>query len=194
MKDKVVIGIFGKIGTGKSLVAEIFSRKYGFSHINVDKIGHCVLAEKKKKIVSVFGSKILDKEGNIDRKILGDIVFLDPEKNFLLTSIVHPIMKKKVERIVKDSKENRFVIDAALLFEIGLDEFSDFLIKVEAPEKLIFERVRATKGWNDKKIKMVLKRQAYIDLLGRRADFIIFNNAGVDKIEKQIDFFMNVIF
>ncbi|MGC8764800.1 MAG: dephospho-CoA kinase [Brevinematia bacterium] len=192
-KDKFVVGIFGKIASGKSTVSRILCKKYKFSHINVDRLGHIALKKKKKSIIKNFGKGILT-FGFIDRKKLGNIVFADRKKLYTLNSIVHQEIKKMAIEKISTSKKKYFILDAALLFEIGLDELCDFIIMVESPEDLIIKRALSSKNWKMEKIKNVLSSQEYLDVLKGKADFIIFNNSDVKKLEKQIDFLMNVIF
>lgn len=189
-KGKIVLGIFGKTGSGKSILAEIISKKFGYIHIEVDKVAHLVLNKNKKKVVKLFGKEIISENGTIDRGKLGEIVFSDIEKNKLLTSLLHPRIKKEVEKIIKRSKGKYFVIDAALLFEIGLDEICNFLIFVESkPEKCI-TRTMSSKKWSEEKVIRVLKLQEDIDTLKSRADFIIMNDSDIKSMEEQLDDFI----
>lgn len=190
---KYVVGIFGKTGSGKSTVSKILSEKYGFHHIDVDKIGHIVLEKMKDKIINCFGEKIVN-DGKIDRKKLGDIVFKDRNELYKLNRIVHPEIKRETLEEIKKTNKKYVVIDAALLFEIGLDEYCDFLIMVESKEELIYDRNSKDRNWNKEKTANILRSQEYLDILRGKADFIIYNNGDEAKLNKQIEFLVHIIF
>lgn len=134
----MVIGVTGKYGAGKDAVTRILVSK-GFTEINVDAIGHRALEENKKAVTASFGGVILDRTGMIDRRALGAIVFKNPEKRILLESLVHPRMRELVaERI--DGAWGHSVINAALLFPMGLDSMIDALFIVRAPLFIRFLR------------------------------------------------------
>ncbi len=190
---KYVLGIFGKTGSGKSTIAKILSERYNFYHIDVDKIGHKILEEKKDEIIKLFGKDVIA-DGNIDRKKLGDIVFKDRVELNKLNFLVHPEIKRATFEEIKKANAKYIVIDAALLFEIGLDEYCNFLVMVDCEDSLIIERNKVDRNWDEVKTKNILKSQEYIDILRGRADFIIFNNGDELKLNKQIEFLIHIIF
>ena len=122
----MVIGVTGKYCSGKNVVSGIL-RKQGFTEIDVDKIGHQVLAAEKKAVTDTLGRRILDRAGKIDRKKLADIVFKSKKNRIKLEAILHPLMKKRIQTIIKNNNNN-FVINAALLFQMQLDRLCDFII------------------------------------------------------------------
>lgn len=188
--DKLVLGIVGKIGSGKSTVARIFSEQYDFTLIDVDKLGHQALLREQDTIVNHFGTGILDEKGVINRALLGNLVFADIHKLHTLNNIVHPIMKQDILQFIESSAKRRFLIDAALLFEMGLDELCDFVLSIDAPVADIIHRVCTNRKWPETKVKQVLEAQKYLDLLKDKSHFIIFNNSDIEKLKKQIEFFM----
>ena len=127
----MVLGVAGKYCAGKDTVVRILEGA-GFQEINVDKIGHLVLADQKAKVLSQFGSQILDPEGNIDRRKLGEMVFRSRKQRLRLEAIVHPAMVRRVQEEIR-AKDRRIVINAALLFKMGLHELCDRIICVRAP-------------------------------------------------------------
>ncbi len=190
MVDRLVVGIVGKIGSGKSTVAAILANDFGFELIDVDKYGHQALELKKEDIVHYFSSEVLDSHSKIDRSKLGNLVFADLNKLTLLNSLVHPLMKENISKKISEYPHGRFLIDAALLFEMGLDDLCDFIISIDAPESEIIDRVSNKRGWPRLKVEQVLKAQQYLDFLKDKSHFIIFNNGNMDKLKKQVEFFI----
>jgi dephospho-CoA kinase len=119
MTNKKIIGLTGPIASGKTLAAKVFKEK-GAKIIDADDIGHELLKNKEieEKIIKAFGEDIL-KKGQVDRKVLGQIVFSDPLKLHKLNSLLHPLIIEKIKAEVEKSSRKIIVIDAALpnLFE-----------------------------------------------------------------------------
>ena len=139
----MVIGIAGKYCAGKDFIVGMVNKyRYnglGFTVLDVDNIGHIVLEREKDRVVSVFGKTIVDKTGAIDRRKLGQIVFRNRENKAKLESILHPLMVDEVKKRIKDRKNN-FIINAAILFDMGLHLLCDFVICINAPFFIRFRR------------------------------------------------------
>src|SRR5699024_5078503 len=107
-----IIGITGGIATGKSTVTNFLIDK-GYKVIDADKIAREVVEKGEiayDEIVNYFGNNILKKDGSIDRKKLGEIIFNDQNKRTKLNSIVHPqVIKKIKENINLCSKNNNIL-------------------------------------------------------------------------------------
>ena len=99
---KVVIGVGGNVGVGKTAVAEIF-RDLGAEYISADAIGWEVLPEISAILRDEFGSQIMNGM-DIDKKKLRELVFSDPEKLMFLNRISHPILVKKILHRIEDVK------------------------------------------------------------------------------------------
>ena len=125
----MVIGVVGKSCSGKDEAVKYLVNA-GFFEINVDKLGHEALVKNKERLVEAFGNVILTND-NVDRKILGPIVFSDPEKLKTLNSITHPWMCEETERLTKANPNS--VINAALLESMGLVRLCDEILYVFAP-------------------------------------------------------------
>lgn len=143
-----VIGIVGGMGAGKSSVVELIKENSKAYVINADHIGHDVL--KKDQIgyiptVERFGTEILGEDGEINREILGSIIFSDPIKRETLNKISHPLIynrvKKEIMKITQQGSYDYIVVDAALLIEIRLIELVDEVWGVYAPLDAQIQRV-----------------------------------------------------
>jgi len=187
----MVIGITGPAGSGKSTVSKIIKNIYGdkASIIDVDRLGHEVLTYFfiKEKLKENFGEEIFDDDNNISRSKLGEIVFSDKEKLELLNKIVHPEILKKTEQILKEisNKNDIIIIDAALLFKIGLDKLCDKIIYVDAPEELRIKRLSEKRGIPLEKSKNIVKSQEHIN--SKRCDFKILNIGNFDQLYKETE-------
>ncbi len=184
-----IIGLTGPYCSGKSTVQKILEKK-GFETIDVDKIGHHALVMKKNEIAALFGETILS--GNeIDRKKLGKIVFNDRKKLKALNAVVHPFMTDIVGRTIRDSHEKKICINAALLFEMGLDGSCGTIIVVRASLFNIIRRSRKRDKYPVLRILKILLNQKVISIAKKKsatADiFYINNNFNQMELERSID-------
>lgn len=134
-----IIGLTGPIGVGKNTVARIL-QKNGAEIIDVDKLAHTLYVPQLplwQELVRAFGSKILKRGGEVNRKKLGGIVFADKKKLQILNRIVHPYLKQAIVDKLKNYKLS--VVNAALpqLFE----ELADEVWVVTAPYVVRLKRL-----------------------------------------------------
>lgn len=177
------VGITGLMASGKSEVCNYFKRA-GYPVLFMDKVGHELLEEKQyiKKLTSVFGSQILDEYGAINRKILSQIVFQDEEKLNILNSILHPEMNKRAIKWMKKEFEQgvkTVIIEAAILFEMQMDSFLDFIVHVKAPQRDIVERVMAKSNKSEAEIIAILKTQKIEE---DKTDYVIINEGSLEAL------------
>jgi dephospho-CoA kinase len=127
MEDKMkLIGLTGGIASGKTTVASILKR-LGAEVLDADAIARKVVEPGEKaweKIVEVFGKDILLPDKKINRKLLGDLIFANPEMRERLNTIVHPevinIIQNKIEQIKKEDDDKVIVLDVPLPTTIAI--------------------------------------------------------------------------
>lgn len=188
-KQIKLIGITGGMGSGQSTVADFF-RKWGAKIISADKIGHQVVnknAEVRNEIKRLFGKKVYHRNGRLNRKLLGSIVFADESKVEKLNQIVHPRM---VEQIVdeiesaRDTKKFRFVaIDAALIFEIQLENIFDEIVVVSSKIANRIKRVQERDELEESEIQNRIRKQIPLEEKVKWADHVIHNNGTLEQLE-----------
>jgi dephospho-CoA kinase len=127
-------GLTGGIASGKSVVAAML-REEGFPVVAADQVSHALIERSGgayAEVVSLFGKAILDAEGNIDRRAVANIVFEDREMLNRLNSIVHPKVEREMLRqfaeFEKTGKYAAAFVEAALVFEAGLDQKLDGVV------------------------------------------------------------------
>ena len=135
----MVIGITGSICAGKSLAVSRL-RELGYADIDVDRLGHAALEREKTQVVARFGPGVLAPGGAVDRRTLGRMVFADRAALRDLEGIVHPAMISEVERLVA-AGSGRTVVNAAILFRMGLERLCDLVVCIDAPFLLRLARV-----------------------------------------------------
>jgi dephospho-CoA kinase len=128
----MIVGITGKYCAGKNVVGKILA-SHGYEVIDVDKLGHPVVEERKTEIVERFGAAVLGEDGQIDRRALGKRVFRDRRALDDLEHIVHPAMIAEVERRVGANTGRKVAINAAILFHMKLHRSCDAVLWVTAP-------------------------------------------------------------
>lgn len=176
------IGLTGPSGAGKGYVCEYLT-KLGFHIINSDEVVKNIYKNNLpllRKLADIFGNDII-KDGTLDRKKLGEIVFNDNEKLKQLNSIIHPEVIAQCEQLVKPLS----VLDAPQLFEAKAQNKCNVIITVIADKELRAKRITERDGINCEKamerINAQLSEQYYID----NADYVIYNNG--EDIKTQID-------
>lgn len=136
-------GITGGIGSGKSIVAQIFS-VLGVPVFNADIIAKQILSTDSSvvaRVVRHFGKESYI-NGVPDREYLAKVVFSDSAKRETLNSIIHPAVGRAFEDFCKLHSSASYVLEeAAILIETGGYKKLDTLILVTAPEELRIERV-----------------------------------------------------
>lgn len=122
-----VLGLTGGIASGKSAICKRLEG-LGAGTVDCDKLGHQAYAKGTvgyDKVVSTFGSGILNSEGEVNRRALGAIVFSDETKMQTLNEIVWPeIAKLATEEVRKFGAEGKAVVvlEAAILLKAGWEE------------------------------------------------------------------------
>jgi dephospho-CoA kinase len=180
------IGLTGGIGSGKTMVAQIFE-VLAIPVYYADKAARYLMnsdVDLKNKIIRTFGPAAY-KEGILDNTYLGSIVFNDPEKLAQLNSFVHPVTIRDAEKWMRKQTAPYVVKEAAIIFEAGLEKNYDYIICVTAPEALRVERVLERDHSTAEKIRQRMKQQMDEQEKINRSNFVI-NNDGTRALLPQV--------
>ncbi|MFC1478302.1 dephospho-CoA kinase [Candidatus Margulisiibacteriota bacterium] len=177
-----ILGLTGPIGSGKSTAAA-FLQEEGFLWLEVDKLGHEFLKEP-----SPVHSQVKDIFGTDSRLSIREQVFNYPEKLTELNRLVHPLIKEAVaEKIAELDKDGAagVLLDAAVLYEIGLPELCDNIWAVWSDKQLIKSRMER-KGWDRNLVDNVLKTQKDREFLQKNASVLIENNGSIEDLRDSV--------
>lgn len=132
MNHPRVVGVAGPYCAGKNTLLPFFVKR-GYTVIDLDRLGHQVLEEIKDRLVGLFGPSIVGPDGGVDRRRVGRLVFRDPARLHRLEALLHPEMKLRVTRELSANPSLRYVLNAAVLFTMGLDRLCDVVVWVTSP-------------------------------------------------------------
>jgi dephospho-CoA kinase len=173
-----VIGITGGIGSGKTIVCDIF-RKLGIPVYEADAEAKKLYAipEVQDEVKKTFGNQYFTGDGNLDRKKFAELVFNNAAALKQINAIIHPFVKKNFREWKKDHAQKPYVLkEAAILFESGTDKGCDKIIVVTAPEQLRIERVMQRDKRSREEVLGIISRQMSDEEKIKKADFVIVND------------------
>lgn len=182
-----IVGLTGQTGAGKSTVSKIFAEN-GFVIIDADKIARQVMQKGSPclaELTDCFTSAIIDKNGELNRKILAATVFSDRQKLEMLNTITYPYITGEILREIRRHSykgENLIVLDAPTLFESHADDFCELIISVIADAEERSGRIIARDGLTDEQALNRMKSQHDEQFFIENSDFIINNNKDLDNI------------
>jgi dephospho-CoA kinase len=183
----VTIAVTGPFASGKSTFVRLLG-ELGAETVSADEIVHDLLVEDEQtvsRVVERFGSDVLG-DGGVDRRALGRKVFGDPEALRDLEDILHPLVRRETGRRVAASGADLFVAEVPLLFEGESSGAYDHTVAVVVPE----ERRRAwaaERGVDEAALCAIEARQLPQEEKARRADIVVQNDGGVDKLKRQAE-------
>jgi dephospho-CoA kinase len=173
------VGLTGGLASGKSVVGRELEQ-LGCRVIRLDDLGHDVLrqgGEAYKPVVAAFGPSILDSDGSINRRRLGQLVFGNPDQLAKLNGLVHPAIHARARALSDEfaaaHPDGILITEAAILIETGsYKDFDRLIVAVCTPEQQI-ERALARGGLSRAEVLERMNRQLPIAEKRAYADFVI---------------------
>jgi dephospho-CoA kinase len=181
--DRIIVGITGNIGSGKTLVSKYFE-EYGAHYICADEIGQEVLIAIKDELKAAFGESIMT-NGVIDRRKLRNTVFSSEKHLLLLNKLSHPLLIKEIIKRIGDIETGIIVIDAALLFDWPeIVDRLDCSILVSAPDIKKEERT-VNSDLDHRLFRSILQFQPSEQAMSRLATYVISNDGTIPELKQK---------
>jgi len=186
-----VWGLTGNIACGKSLV-EGFLTSAGVPVIDADQVARIVVAPGQQaltEIIETFGERVLNREGELDRTALGDIVFSDSAARKRLEEIVHPRIHGHIGQTLAQLAEQGTplaVVSAALMIESGSYQAYAGLLVVSCPEEIQADRLRLRDGFDDAQVTARIASQMPQAEKVALANKVIDNGGSIPETERQV--------
>jgi dephospho-CoA kinase len=189
---KLVVGLIGGIGSGKSCVAEAFVRRDA-RVVSGDEAGHEAL--RRPEVIAWaaqrWGPAVLDDQGSVVRSKVAGIVFGDPEELKALEGVVFPHirarLKQQLDEGARDPAVRLLILDAAVLLEAGWNELCDRIVYVHAPRDVRLDRLARQRGWTEKEVAARERAQLPLAEKASRADDAVDNTGSPEQTDRQVD-------
>src|SRR5699024_9872085 len=140
--------------------------------------------------ISLFGEWVVNEDTSINRTMIGDIVFENPELLKKLDDIIHPEVKKYIKKEIEVSRKEEtefFFIEAAILLEEKYDEICDEVWYIYCEKEVRIERLRRDRGYSDERIRQVMENQLSDEEYEAHCDFQLYNDEDVAHTYLQIE-------
>jgi dephospho-CoA kinase len=183
-----VIGLTGNIACGKSSVGSIL-RELGAEYVDADTIVHALLDRAGPlvtRVVERFGSEIVGSNGGINRRALGERVFRSRTDLADLEAILHPEVRREIERLVASTSATTIVLDAIKLIESGLAERADSVWVVTCSRASQTDRLVASRGLIPEEAAIRIDAQNPQEEKVRRADVVIDNDGTIEALRAKV--------
>ena len=181
-----LVGLTGGIASGKSTVASLWN-ELGATVIDADILAREVVepgTSGLEKLATVFGSRVMNPDGSLNRSALAEIVFEDPEQRLQLESIVHPLIQELSRQRISEASTEIVVYVIPLLAETQSTLPFDLVVTVEAPEQEQVRRMVEDRKMDASDALRRIKAQASPAMRARLADRILNANQSLDLLKK----------
>jgi len=195
-----IIGVTGSIGSGKSTVARILGDIIDTPVVDADAISRELVEPGREALVSIvetFGNNMILRNGGLNRKALGDLIFNNTHARKQLNKIMFPLVRKRAIEYFNTycmTGRKHLIFDAPLLFESKMFDLVDYIALVYVPHDIQVQRIMDRNGLSSKEATARVNAQPSGDTLrGMPIDYLIQNttdyiglNAMIEKMWKNI--------
>lgn len=182
------VGLTGGVGSGKSLVADLFA-ELGAPIIDTDILARDVVApdtEGYQQVVEHFGSSFVSSDGTIKRNALKKLVFNHPEERLWLEKTLHPLIRELANEKMKEISSPYCIVAIPLLAENWPHPLIDRVLVVDSPEELQIKRVTERDKCSPQVVQAIIDAQASREERLAIADDVILNDKDISSLKEQV--------
>jgi len=186
MLFKYAVALTGSISTGKSTVVELL-KQTGFHVIDADSVAHQVLDEQYQAIAKEFG-EVFVKDGKVDRKSLGSMIFADKEKRKTLEELLHPLIYVRIveKAMLLDKRAEPYIVDIPLFFEGGRYAIENVIV-VYAKKEQQLKRLIQREGYSEKEALARINAQIDMEEKRKNATYVIDNSGDLKQLQHETE-------
>ena len=183
------IGITGGIATGKSTVSD-YLRQKGYTVVDADEAARAVVAPMSlgiDKVIDAFGRQMVKSDGQLDRELLGSVIFKDEAKRDQLNHLLHPLIIDWMDQQIAKAETEIVFVDVPLLYEVGYDQKVDQVWLVYVNRMTQLHRLMERNHLTEEEANQRIDSQWSLEAKKEKADVVINNEGDLDALYRQID-------
>jgi len=193
--DRLIIGITGGIASGKSTFLAILGDN-GFHTISADDIVGKLYQKKApgyKGLIKLKIDGLFDKDGNLNKKKLREIIFSDSSTKDRVEEIIHPFVIEEIKKQIQASTSNKVVVEIPLLFEVGLENICTYTVTISAKKELMIKNIKDRYVIGKNEAEKMINSQMDIKIKMKKSDFVIINDGNLEDFKcKTLEFIKNL--
>lgn len=184
------IGLTGTLGAGKSTVGDLFEA-WGARRVDADRLAREAVRPGSPALEAIrdrWGSAVLTDAGELDRETMRQVAFADPEERKVLEALLHPQIRRLLEReeaVAAEAGTEIFVAEIPLLFESGLQDRFDLTLCVDAPREFRERRVSESRGLGAGEFAAMEAAQWPPERKRAAADRVLVNDADPETLRER---------
>lgn len=197
---KLKIGLTGGIGSGKSLVSDIFQQQYQITLIDADILAREVVMPGEPALAEIakhFGDEILQADGFLDRRKLRDIIFTSAEAKKWLEQLLHPLINSRAAQQLQAAGSAYTIFTSPLLLEGTQTRLVNRVLVIDSPEAMQIARASLRDGSSGEKIERIMATQLSREERLLQADDIIHNHGTLTDLQQQVaklhEFYLSLV-
>jgi dephospho-CoA kinase len=186
---RLVVGITGGIGSGKSAVTRCFEQR-GITVVDADVVARIIVEPGTPALAAItahFGSAILQVDGYLDRSTLRSKVFSNDDERRWLEQLTHPLIGQEILARISAARSPYTILSSPLLLDTSQHELVNCVIVVDVPEALQLQRTMQRDSNDEALVRRIMAAQmSRVDRL-ERADIVLDNSGSLAELDSQVE-------
>ena len=195
----MIIGLTGGIGSGKSVVANIFNT-IGINTIDADSLAKNALNVDSlgyREFINTFGEEYIGPDRKINNSKLRQQIFINNDLKTSLEKIIHPIVRNNIAKLISSSNSPYHIVEVPLIYETNSSKNYDRVLVVDCNEDLQIKRATKRDSSNEDEIRNIMQNQATRSQRLSIADDIIDNGKSIESLQNAVtkmhNFYLNLL-
>lgn len=187
--SKLVIGLTGGIGSGKTAVSDLFAQK-GIVIVDADIIARQVVekgSESLIKIAEKFGPESITEDGSLNRPFIRQLVFAEKANKQWIDGLLHPLIRNIMTLQTQQAESPYCILAVPLLVENGMNKMVDRVLVVDVDTSIQLQRASNRDGQTQQQVQQIIDSQASREQRLAVADDVIDNSKAPAELIPQVE-------